>query len=332
MGGVAVYSAFALTSLVFLPLSPPVRGVLLGGLCAVVVGIVDELLTLPPLLHLIGQIGAAIVAMATGLGVLSTISNPFGGLTQPGFTLPLALGLLVTIFWLVAMMNTVNLLDGLDGLASGVAAITALLLVAWALERNHFSVPDMAHHEDLILPIILAGALFGFLPYNFYRASIFLGDSGSMFLGLALAALTIVGPAKLGTALLVLSIPVLDVAWAIVRRQLQGRSFAGGDKQHVYHRMLELGMSHLATVLVLYAFVLALAVLDLALHKTEKFVAFVLFTGVAGVALVVLELRSTRAGRQSEPIADQPSSRLASPRHCQTPHGPPDHEGVDISR
>jgi UDP-N-acetylmuramyl pentapeptide phosphotransferase/UDP-N-acetylglucosamine-1-phosphate transferase len=203
------------------------------------------------------------------------------------------------------MMNTINFLDGLDGLATGVAAIAAILLAVWASEAHRFLLPG-SHPEELVLPLALAGALLGFLPYNWHRASIFLGDSGSMFLGLALGSLAIIGPAKLATALLVLIIPVLDVAWAIVRRQLRGRSFLAGDKQHVYHRMLEVGMSHTQVVLSFYLLCIVLAVLDLSLLKLDKLIAFVAVAILLGAAFILLETTADR--RRSE----SPSRRATS--------------------
>lgn len=307
MGGIAVYLAFALAALTVLPLDRPVVGLLLGGGAAVVVGICDELLNLPPLVHLAGQIAAALVAIAAGVNVVGTISNPLSSLATPGLTVPLALGVPLTVFWLVGMMNTVNFLDGLDGLATGIGALAALMLAIWATEKQSLLVPVTAHHVDLVLPLALTGALLGFLPYNWHTARIFLGDSGAMFLGLALASLSIIGPAKLGTAMLVLIIPVLDVAWAIVRRRVRGRTFLSGDKQHVYHRMLELGMSHTSTVLLLYFLCFALAVLDLTLHKFQKLVAFVLLAAVTGAMFILLEVRASRRARV-------PSSPDASPR------------------
>jgi UDP-GlcNAc:undecaprenyl-phosphate GlcNAc-1-phosphate transferase len=297
MGGVAVYLAFAFAALTVLPLDRPVIGLLLGGAAAVVVGICDELLNLPPLLHLAGQIAAAVVAITAGIGVVSSVSNPLTSLATPGVTIPFAIGLPLTIFWLVGMMNTVNFLDGLDGLATGIAALAALMLAVWATEKQSLLVPVTAHHVDLVLPLALAGALVGFLPYNWHVARIFLGDSGAMFVGLALASLSIIGPAKLGTAILVLIIPVLDVAWAIVRRQVRGRSFLSGDKQHVYHRMIALGLSHTSTVLLLYFLCFALATLDLTLHKFQKLVAFLLLAAATGAIFVLLEIRASRQAR-----------------------------------
>jgi UDP-GlcNAc:undecaprenyl-phosphate GlcNAc-1-phosphate transferase len=294
MGGVGVYLAFALAAFTVLPWSPPVRGLLVGGLAAVVVGILDEQFNLSPPLHLLGQIAAAIITVVAGLGVIGTLSIPVASLTTPGYAIPGVVGFLLTVGWIVAMMNTTNFLDGLDGLLTGVAALAALLLAAWAWESQRFALPGTVHHEDLLLPLALAGALLGFLPYNWHVARIFLGDSGSMFLGLAIGALALVGPTKLATALLVLIIPVLDVAWAIVRRSLRGRSFLAGDKQHVYHRMMELGMSHTATVLSLYAVCIVLGLLDLQLYKLQKLIAFVVVGTLAGAGFVVLESRANR--------------------------------------
>jgi UDP-GlcNAc:undecaprenyl-phosphate GlcNAc-1-phosphate transferase len=293
LGGVAVYAAFALTAVFVLPLRGAVVGILAGGCAAIVVGVLDEKLGLPPLVHLAGQIAAALIAMAAGVGVVRTLNLPWSSLTTPGRTLPFAVGFGLSLFWIVGMMNTMNFLDGLDGLAAGIAALSAGLLAVWAGESNRFYLPA-GHKEYLVLPVILAGALLGFLVFNWHPACIFLGDSGSIFLGLAIGVLSIVGPAKLGTALLVLVIPVLDVGWAIVRRQMQGRSFLTGDKQHVYHRMLALGLSHTTTVLLLYFLCFVLAALDLFLFRLAKLVAFLLLAVATGSTFVILEVRASR--------------------------------------
>jgi UDP-GlcNAc:undecaprenyl-phosphate/decaprenyl-phosphate GlcNAc-1-phosphate transferase len=300
MGGAAVYAAFALCVLLFVPLSRPVIGVLVGGAVAVSIGIVDELFTLQPLAHLAGQVATAVLGIVFGLGVVKTISVPFASLSSPGQEIWLPVGIAFTIFWLVGMMNTMNFLDGLDGLAAGVAGLCALLLAVWATEHQRFGLP-IGHYQDLVLPIALVGAVLGFLPYNWHQARIFLGDSGSMFLGFAVGALSIVGATKLGTALLVLTIPILDVVWAIVRRQMRGRSFLTGDKEHVYHRMLALGFSHTGTVLVLYSLVFTLGALDLLLFKVAKLVAFAIFALATAASFVLLEMLSSSRAH----LADQ---------------------------
>jgi UDP-GlcNAc:undecaprenyl-phosphate/decaprenyl-phosphate GlcNAc-1-phosphate transferase len=312
MGGVAVYVAFACTAALLLPPSRPLAGVLLGGLAAVVVGVIDELVDLSVPLHAAGQIGAALLGILTGLGVVQSLSVPFEGLTGPGFHIPAFVGLIFTVIWLVGMMNAMNFLDGLDGLVTGVAILAAILLAVWASEPNRFDLPA-AHRQDLLLPLALAGALLGFLPYNWHVARIFLGDSGSMFVGFAIGALAIVGPAKLGTALLVLLIPVLDVAWAVVRRRLSGRSFLAGDKQHVYHRMLDLKVGYRTTVLILYSLCLALAGLDLLFVKMAKLVAFLVLTLAIAGAFVLLEIRASRRA-QPDPRPGPAALNARTPR------------------
>lgn len=285
LGGLAIFAAFLLGCAVFLPVAGPVRGIILGGAIAIGVGVLDDKLNLPPLLHLGGQALAAVVTVTTGVGIVKTISNPFASSAliahgEGNYVIPAVLGLGFTLFWIVGMMNTVNFLDGLDGLSTGVGAITAILLALWAAN----------HHADLALPAVLAGALLGFLPFNWNPAKIFIGDSGAMFLGLALASISITAPAKIGTALLILVIPVLDVAWAIVRRYLKGKSFLSGDKQHVYHRMIEVGMSPRVTVLSLYALCIALALPDLLLPRLVKLAAFVLVGLATAGAFIWLEI------------------------------------------
>ncbi len=312
LGGVAVYIAFAVACFLFLPIAGPVLGIVAGGFVAVAVGVLDDRISLPPMIHLAGQALAAVVTVAAGLGVVKYISIPWAAANFNGsWHVPLLVGAIFTLFWIVAMMNTINFLDGLDGLSTGVGIIAALLLAVWAAHEHHFIAHPSAsfHHADLILPVVLAGALFGFLPYNWNPARIFIGDSGAMFVGLALASLSILGPAKIGTALVVLCIPVLDVAWAIIRRHLHGRSFLTGDKQHVYHRMLELGMSHTSTVVSLYAVCILLAVADLTLLKLEKLIAFAVVTILTVCAFVVLEKAGNKRQRrlnQSKP-APEPS-------------------------
>jgi UDP-GlcNAc:undecaprenyl-phosphate/decaprenyl-phosphate GlcNAc-1-phosphate transferase len=302
MGGVAIYLGFAIAALMVAPRTHALVGLVIGGAAAAAVGVVDEFVSLPPLVHLSGQVAAAVVAVVAGIGIVHAVSSPLAGLTAPGITLPWSIGFLLTVFWLVGMMNTVNFLDGLDGLATGVACLAALLLAIWASEPQRFFLPAAQHREDLLLPLAFAGALLGFLPYNWHRARIFIGDSGSMSVGLLIAALAIVGPAKLGTALLILIIPVLDVAWAVVRRVLRGRSFLTGDKQHVYHRMMELGMSHTATVLTLYGLCFALGFLDLVFVKEARLVAFIVFAILTIAGFVALEVRASKNMRSTTPV------------------------------
>jgi UDP-GlcNAc:undecaprenyl-phosphate/decaprenyl-phosphate GlcNAc-1-phosphate transferase len=306
LGGMAVYIAFAIGAVLFLPFAGPVSGIIGGGAVAVAVGVLDDRFSLPPLVHLGGQILAALVAVAAGVGVVKKISNPLASTYAIAFqhgswSVPTILGLLFTVFWLVGMMNTINFLDGLDGLSSGVGAIAAIMLAWWAVTHH----VTAFHHADLVLPIILAGALLGFLPFNWSPARIFIGDSGAMFVGLALGGMSIFGTPKIGTALLVLTIPVLDVAWAILRRLLHGRSFLTGDKQHVYHRMIELGLSRQVTVVLLFALCIMLGVLQLSFSRRDKLIAWLVVAVITGLAFLILEVR----GNRRQPAATSASLR-----------------------
>lgn len=313
LGGTAVYLAFFVTAVIFLPIEGPVRGILAGGAVAVVLGVVDDRIGLPPLIHLFGQIVAGVVAIVTGVGYVNNISNPFATVTQVlhgrgSWTLLPIIGIGFTLFWIVGMMNTVNFLDGLDGLSSGVGVIVALVLAIWALNRNndfHGHYLTAYNHAPAVLAVVLAGALLGFLPYNWNPARIFIGDSGAMFVGFALGVISVSGIAKIGTALIIISIPLLDVVWAIARRTLHGKSFLAGDKQHVYHRMVELGMSPKAVVLSLYAIGIALAAIDLNIAHMARLVAFAVIAVIAGSGFIILEVAANRRRDISPPVREK---------------------------
>ncbi|GFP33632.1 UDP-GlcNAc:undecaprenyl-phosphate/decaprenyl-phosphate GlcNAc-1-phosphate transferase, partial [Candidatus Hakubella thermalkaliphila] len=207
----------------------------------------DDLRGLTALQKLFWQIVAAVIVVASGIGI-DFITNPLGGVIQLD-TLRILLvtvngnpygisvwGDLLTIFWIVAMINTLNFLDGLDGLAPGVTGIGALVVFGISLASGG---PELA---TALLAIILAGAALGFLPYNFYPARIFLGDSGSMFLGFMIGVVSIIGSAKIATALLVLGFPILDLGWVVIRRLIQRKSPFVADRGHLHHRLLDAGL------------------------------------------------------------------------------------------
>jgi UDP-GlcNAc:undecaprenyl-phosphate GlcNAc-1-phosphate transferase len=327
MGGAAMAASFLVVTLLFprhWP-NPALVGLLAGCALATLLGIADELWSLPAWKHFLGQVGVVLVAIVIGFPRIQGVSNPLFTTVSPhhsgsislatllGFghapgnvahAVTLVAGILFTVFWIVGMMNTVNFLDGLDGLAGGVAAIAALFLGLWAW---HMAGSGYVTHDEqnVILPLILCGALLGFLVYNWAPARVFMGDSGAMFIGFALGALSIFGPVKLGTALLLLIVPIVDVAWAIVRRLLGRRSFASGDKHHIYHRMLELGMARRSVVLAFYALCIALGVLDLLLVKKQKLAADAVVALLAAAGAVALEVRGRRAeARTRRPGAD----------------------------
>lgn len=223
------------------------RGVILGGAMIFVVGLLDDLFDLKPKVKLAGQILAASVAFMLGVKI-AFISNPVGGM----ILFPEWLSFVLTVGWLVAITNTINLIDGLDGLAGGVSTIAGITLFMMALERNQ--------GLSALVAIALVGATLGFLRYNFNPAKIFMGDCGSLFLGFMLGSLSITGAMKVAATvavflpILILGIPIFDTTFAIVRRFMAGKPIFQADKGHLHHRLLNIGLSQRRAVLLIYGF------------------------------------------------------------------------------
>jgi len=257
----------------------PVVGVLAGLGVMFIVGLIDDVVDLTPGQKLVGQIVAASVAYAAGVRI-DFIGNPVsGGLQMLGI-----LSLPVTLFWMVGFANVVNLIDGLDGLAAGITAIAAVSLLVLAQETNQ---PLAA-----VLAAGLVGACVGFLRYNYSPASIFMGDSGALFLGFCLACISLLGVMKsvaaitLVVPLLILGVPVFDTFSAIIRRRRGGRPVHEADKGHIHHRLLGRGFSVRQTVLIIYVWSIALAVGGYAMRWVApalKIVTFLVLAGLSGV-------------------------------------------------
>ncbi len=204
------------------------------------------------------------------------INNPFG-LDPIRFVEPFSVGF--TVFWIVGMINSINWIDGLDGLSTGIALIASLTLGLLSL-TTQVSQPLVA-----VLCFALAGALAGFLRWNFYPARIFSGTSGVQFVGYTLAVLSILGSAKVAVALLVLGVPIIDTFWIIVHRISRGGSPFAPDRSHIHHRLLDLGLSHRDTVLAIYGICAALGVLAMLLTGVTQLYAFLGVFIVSGLIL-----------------------------------------------
>jgi UDP-GlcNAc:undecaprenyl-phosphate GlcNAc-1-phosphate transferase len=243
LGGLAVYVGF-LAAGVLLPLEPRLTGLLLGGTVILLLGLLDDTRGLSPKVKLLGQSAAAAIVVAFGIRI-DFINNPFNGYLYLGdFSFPF------TVLWIVAITNAINLIDGLDGLASGVSAIVLFTFAVIAHQIGQSTVS--------LLALALAGAILGFLRYNFYPAKIFLGDCGSMFLGFMIAVLAVFGLLKGLTVVtfvvpvIVLGVPVFDTCFAILRRFCERRPIFQADKGHLHHRLLSRGYSHRQAVLFIY--------------------------------------------------------------------------------
>jgi UDP-GlcNAc:undecaprenyl-phosphate GlcNAc-1-phosphate transferase len=296
-GGYAMIASFFLAvavSLVFARRDPAeltrITGLVVGVLVVLPIAFVDDVKRLGPLPQLFGQLGLAAIAMLFGV-VITSIANPFGGLLP----LPFYLAIPFTLVWIVGMVNTINVIDTMDGLAAGVAAIAAIVLFARSISLGQDTVS--------ILPIALAGVCVGFLRYNFNPARIIMGTSGSMFLGFALAALSLIGGAKIATAAFVLGLPIVDFAMVIVQRAARRRSpMVGGDDAHLTHRLVRRGLSTRRIALSIYAVCAAGGAMAMTLNGVQK----LLVVAIAGVIALVVALR----------LAAEPPDRIqGTPAH-----------------
>jgi UDP-N-acetylmuramyl pentapeptide phosphotransferase/UDP-N-acetylglucosamine-1-phosphate transferase len=251
LGGLAMYAAFWIAALVTQQWDRSIWGLFIGSTTILVVGIWDDIYEIRPLVKLCWQILAATVLLFFDFS-MNFISLPFIG-TINFETLGLgAVGFILVIFWVVGLVNTVNISDGLDGLAAGICFMVAILLF-WSANQIAYTSAVPAH-----LTLALAGAILGFLFFNFPPARVFMGDSGSMFLGYIIGGISIMGLLKTATILglvfplLVLGMPVTDLTFAIIRRKLHGQSIATADRGHLHHRLLDAGLTQRQAVLSMY--------------------------------------------------------------------------------
>jgi UDP-GlcNAc:undecaprenyl-phosphate/decaprenyl-phosphate GlcNAc-1-phosphate transferase len=252
LGGIALFLGILVPALAFLPMSHENRGLLLGAAIAVSVGIIDDFRGLPWYGKLGGQVAAAVALVSFGVWI-DRFTLPFVGI----HTLPEAVGITLTILWIVAIMNMVNFLDGLDGLAAGVSAIAGLTFSVIAL--------SLGKVDAAVLSAIIFGACVGFLRHNFYPARIFMGDSGALLLGFVLAAVSVQGLLKTAATvalffpLLVLAVPIVDTTFVVVRRLKNRESVFEADQAHLHHRFLRRGFSQRRAALTIWAWCIALA-------------------------------------------------------------------------
>lgn len=293
LGGVAIYIAFAISSLIFARSQEvDLQAILIGSGLMMALGVWDDLKPLSARAKLLGQIAVAVVLVLMGVRI-DFITNPAGGLLLMG-----RLAGPVTVIWIVALANVVNLIDGIDGLAAGVSSIAALSLLFVALRQGQASVA--------VLTAALAGSALGFLRYNFNPAKIFMGDAGALFLGCALAAISIEGTLKSAAAVavavpvLALGLPIFDTFFAIVRRIGNGQPIAQADRGHLHHRLLDRGLTQRQACFVMYGIsaLLGLVAVALTIVRAKEAILILGFVGtgifVAARRTGVLEIRETK--------------------------------------
>jgi UDP-GlcNAc:undecaprenyl-phosphate GlcNAc-1-phosphate transferase len=262
-----------------------------GAVIMLVVGAIDDRRSLGPWTKLAWQIVAALAVLAGGIGI-TALTIPGGFISVEWLKTSIDLGIvqfnvapvanLLSIIWIVGMINAVNFLDGVDGLADGVSAIASFCLFLLAVSVGQ---PVVA-----LLALALTGAALGFLPYNFFPAKIFLGDSGAYFLGLVLATLAIYSGGKLATAVLVLGFTVIDGLLTVLRRLARHQSPFTADRRHLHHLLLDVGCSQRQTVLVYYLLAATLGLIALVSGTTVKLILFgLLIIGTAALAAILLK-------------------------------------------
>jgi UDP-N-acetylmuramyl pentapeptide phosphotransferase/UDP-N-acetylglucosamine-1-phosphate transferase len=234
-----------------------IAGIIAGATVVAVMGAIDDKHELKALPQFGAQAVAAIIAMVSGV-MIHNVTNPFGtALSNSMLEFPLYFAGALTLFWVVGAMNTINFIDGLDGLAAGITAIAAAVLFAHSFLLTQYTIS--------LLPLALAGAALGFLPHNFFPAKITMGTSGALFLGYGLSCLSIIGGTKAATVLLVLGVPILDAAWIIFMRIWRRQSPFHGDRTHLPHRLAQMGLSQPQIVLLLYSICAIFGILALVL-------------------------------------------------------------------
>lgn len=327
LGGVAMFTGFAAAVFLaaqlpaltrgFLPITPEMNAVLWAAFAIVLVGIVDDLYELSAMVKLVGQIIAALMLSFLGLG-WSLLFVPFGG----GQTIVLdqVQSIALTTFVAVLLINAINFVDGLDGLAAGLGMIAGMAILLFSLTVLHDQGGAVSAYPPAILSAALVGICAGFLPHNFEPSRIFMGDSGAMLIGLLLAAASTSASGKINMSLYggvdmvalmspfivvaaAVFVPVLDLVWAVVRRVSHGRSPFAADKLHIHHRLLSLGHTHRRTVLVLYMWVSAVAfgAVSFSIVPTGIAIGFSLVLLLVAFVMTLIPLRQGKIGRKPMP-------------------------------
>ncbi len=278
IGGLAIFGAFLIGYLVLRPADEHAAGILVGALIIVIVGFLDDMLEITAKAKLAGQLAAAIVVVTWGGLQIDFINLPFIGQFDFGY-----LSIPITILWIIGITNAINLIDGLDGLAAGVSTIALISISVMAIIMGDLFVVATA--------AILAASSFGFLFYNFHPAKIFMGDTGSLFLGFMISVLALLGFKNIAVVsliipVIILGVPISDTFFAIVRRIRLKQPITAPDKSHLHHCLLRTGFSHRQTVLIIYGIAILFGVAAILFSQATVWGAILLIL----VMLIAIEL------------------------------------------
>ncbi len=291
MGGLAIFLGFILSVVLFADINRPVQGILPGAVAVVIVGVIDDIVPLKAWVKFLCQIFAALIAVYHGV-IIEIFSN-FNIFSASDYLLLGKLSIPITVIWIVAITNSVNLIDGLDGLAVGVSAIGSLSMLVVAL--------IVAESNVAILLAALVGACLGFMPYNLNPAKIFMGDTGALMLGYILATVSVIGMFKFyaiisfAVPILSLGLPIFDTAFAFFRRLLSGQNPMSPDRGHFHHRLIDMGLSQKQAVAVLYLISAILGLAAVVITTSGEIKAIILllaFCVAAAVGILIMRGRN----------------------------------------
>ncbi|MBR6748180.1 MAG: undecaprenyl/decaprenyl-phosphate alpha-N-acetylglucosaminyl 1-phosphate transferase [Clostridia bacterium] len=283
LGGLAIFAGFLISVLIFGEMDRMMTSILIGALLLVTMGILDDILALKAWIKLIVQIVSALIPVIYGGLRIETLSN-FNFFSAEPYSYLGVLSVPITVIWIVGLTNAVNFIDGLDGLAAGVSSISAIAMLVISCILGD---PAVA-----VVTAALAGSIFGFLPYNFNPAKIFMGDTGSNFLGFILATLSIQGLFKFYAVIsfavpfLILGLPLFDMLSSIIRRVAKGQSPMAPDRGHIHHRLIDMGLSQKQAVAVLYAITCILGITGVILASSGAGKAILLLLAVILVCTI----------------------------------------------
>lgn len=278
IGGLAIFGAFLIGYAVLLPTDEHAAGILIGAVIIIAIGFFDDMLEITAKAKALGQLIAAVLVITVGNLQIDFVNLPFLGQIDFGY-----LSIPITLLWIVGVTNAINLIDGLDGLAAGVSTIALVSISIMALIMGNTFV--------LATAAILAASSLGFLIFNFHPAKIFMGDTGSLFLGFMISVLALLGFKNVAVVsliipIIVLGVPISDTFFAIVRRIRMKQSITAPDKSHLHHCLLRAGFSHRQTVLVIYGIAILFGIAAVLFSQATVWGAILLL----GVILLAIEL------------------------------------------
>ena len=297
-GGIAIFISFMIVTLVFMPKVTPdlskeqisyfsyIFPVVMGSLMVTVTGFIDDLFESAPRVKMLGIIFGASIIWAFTTFRFDSFKIPFGG---PLLEFGPIVTYILTVLWIASITNAINLIDGLDGLVSGVSIISLLTMAV----VSFFFLPQADFYLTLTI-LILVAAIVGFFPYNYYPAIIYLGDTGALFIGFMIGVLSLQGlknatAVVVVTPVIILGVPIMDTAVAIIRRSLSGKKFYEPDKMHLHHRLLSMGFTHRGAVLVVYAIAMLFSLVSLLLNVSSRIGGVLLMFGLLFGLEVLIE-------------------------------------------